>query len=66
MYKCNNCNSTFDSPNVVNTSYESYYGVDFLFIDRTPLEIEVCPNCGEDSFEEVEEINEEEELENEE
>lgn len=66
MYKCNNCNSTFDSPNVVNTSYESYYGVDFLFINRTPLEIEVCPNCGEDSFEEVEEINEEEELENEE
>lgn len=64
MYKCNNCNSTFDSPNVVNTSYESYYGVDFLFINRTPLEIEVCPNCGEDSFEEVEEINEEEELEN--
>ena len=63
MFKCDNCDSIFETPSIYHTSYEEYYGVGHLFSNSTPLELEVCPCCGEDSFEEYKEEEEEEEIE---
>lgn len=45
MYKCNNCEETFQEPMIMQTSYESLYGVDSEFKDKHELNINVCPNC---------------------
>lgn len=48
MFKCCDCDKTFDNPKVVNTSYESYYGVDNMVDGKTECTIQVCPYCGSD------------------
>lgn len=55
MYRCNECLEIFEIPNVYYTSYESYYGVGNLFPNSTPLTLELCPCCGEENIEEIEE-----------
>ena len=52
MYKCNNCNKTFEEPNELITTYESYYGVSCLFESSNKMVIKVCPICGCDEIEE--------------
>ena len=60
MYRCNECLELFEYPNTHNTTYESYYGVADQFPNSTPLTLELCPNCGSENIEEVEETEEEE------
>lgn len=55
MYKCSNCNHEFDQPKEIHTTYESLYGVGSEFGSRTPCTIEVCPHCGDDEIDEIEE-----------
>lgn len=50
MYKCNDCGATFDEPKVV---YERH-GLDCPPYERW----DVCPRCGENSFDEIEEDEE--------
>lgn len=55
--RCNECGSLFEEPRIYKTSYEAYYGVACDFSNSTPLELRLCPECGESD---IEEINEEE------
>lgn len=55
MYKCNDCDSTFEEPRTKKTSYELFYGVSNEISSNTPLLLEVCPYCGSDDIEESEE-----------
>lgn len=47
MYKCQNCQEMFDSPNAVLDSDSEYWG------RRVHHYTSVCPNCGSDDFEEM-------------
>ena len=47
MYKCQNCQRTFDSLNCMIDSYSEYWGA------STPLYKSVCPYCGSDDYEEM-------------
>ena len=60
MYHCFNCNEDFYEPGKVHTTYERYYGVSGEFRNHTPMIISVCPYCGSDEIEEVDEDEEEE------
>lgn len=53
MFQCNNCNCRFDEPKVRRTSYEAEFGVSNLFPNSTPWNMQVCPKCGDDDFEEL-------------
>lgn len=57
MWKCGNCGRTFEEPEIELTSWEEYNGVSSLFSNSNPLELEVCPYCGDDGY--LEEIDEE-------
>lgn len=50
MYKCYNCEETFNEPIIEKTTYESYYGVSSEFNSRTPLNLSMCPYCGSESI----------------
>jgi len=65
MWKCNRCKKEFEEPNVRHTTYESYYGVGGEFGSSTPMELLVCPYCGDENIKEIyeEEDDEEEEFE---
>lgn len=61
-YECHNCRAKFDEPNeeYVNAAY--YYGVGSEFGQSSgSLLIAVCPRCGSEEFEEIEEYEEESE-----
>lgn len=45
MYRCLNCGEEFIEPEVISTTYESYYGVAEEFSSHTYLRIDVCPYC---------------------
>lgn len=55
MYKCNNCDATFEEPEWKRICFEQEYGVANLFETRTYTNIQVCPCCKEDEIEEIEE-----------
>lgn len=59
MYRCNECLELFSEPIVHETTYESYYGILHQFDSRTRLELELCPCCGSEDIEEVEEKEDE-------
>lgn len=47
MYKCNYCGEAFDQPKAT---------IERHGLDSPPFErVDVCPYCGENSFEEIEE-----------
>lgn len=50
MYKCGNCGYEFNEPTEVKTSYEQIYGVNYMFDNKTPTTVQVCPYCGSDSW----------------
>ena len=56
MYKCDNCSHKFDEPKILETTYEKYCGAPLE--TRTYLTLELCPMCGSDEFEEIEEDEE--------
>jgi len=63
MYRCNKCGKEFEDPErreYIGT-YEEYYGVSSLFGDSNPchFEWEVCPWCESESFDEIDEEDEE-------
>lgn len=60
MYHCFNCNEDFYEPEKVHTTYERYYGVSDEFRYHTPMTIDVCPYCGSDEIEEMDDDEEEE------
>lgn len=49
-FVCSNCGRSFEMPDVVNTSYESLYGVSSLFPNSHSVELSVCPYCGSDDI----------------
>lgn len=53
MYKCNNCDCVFEELTNIETTYEKYYGLEADYY--TYLTLELCPHCGDDDIEEVEE-----------
>lgn len=53
MYECNNCNYRFEEPSTRRTTYESYFGVSSEFSSYTPMNLQTCPHCGADDFEEL-------------
>lgn len=57
---CNDCGETFMKPDVIRTTYESYYGVEGEFPNSTPCTLEVCPYCGSEDIDEEDEDEEEE------
>ena len=58
IYKCQNCGQTFQEPEEVQTTYESYYGVMDLFPNYHLMTYYCCPYCHEEDFEEMEETDE--------
>ena len=60
MWHCFNCDEDFSDPSEEHTTYERYYGVSGEFRNHTPMIISVCPYCGSDEIEEVNEDEEEE------
>lgn len=59
MYQCNNCDEHFVEPSVLETSYESFYGIETFFNGSTPLSLDVCPYCGDEDIIEILEKEEE-------
>lgn len=57
MFECIDCKARFeeDEIEVLETSYEAFYGVASQFGSRTPLTLNLCPVCGSDEIEEIEE-----------
>lgn len=55
MWKCNNCECTFEEPMTFYTTYETFYGIGDMFASSTPLELLVCPHCGDEDIQEAEE-----------
>lgn len=53
MFKCKNCEQTFEEPLLKETTYEFWYGAPLE--SRTYLLLELCPFCKSDEFEEEEE-----------
>ena len=58
MYKCDNCDYTFDEPSTVNTTYSQYLGIE-SYLGCHPLDLYLCPRCGSEEISEVEEDEEE-------
>lgn len=50
IYHCDNCRNIFEEPHVVHTSYEAYY--DAPVGGYTPMNLYVCPRCGNEYIEE--------------
>lgn len=65
-YICNECGENFDEPEIESTTYEDYYGVGSDFIGKNYLEVEICPYCGSEDIDEVDDEEEEDEDEDEE
>ena len=59
MYLCKNCEERFVEPNVLETTYESFYGIETFFNGSTPLSLDVCPFCGDEDIIEILEKEEE-------
>lgn len=53
MYKCNNCESTFEEPRKVDL--ETFYGVYSQFGNSYGNMIKICPRCEDNDIEEVDE-----------
>ena len=51
IYECQCCGAYFDEPEVKETTYESYYGLDFP--NSNPMRLEVCPCCQADDIYEM-------------
>lgn len=58
MYRCYECLKLFEEPIVHETTYESYYGISHQFDSSTSLKLILCPCCGSDNIEKMEEENE--------
>ena len=60
-YRCLDCFKTFDEEELktINTTYEEYYGVNGDFPYNTPMSYDVCPYCHSESYDEIEEEEEE-------
>lgn len=55
MYYCNKCHNITRELERKETTYEDFYGVDFLFPDTHTMTYEVCPYCGAE-IDEIEEM----------
>lgn len=62
-YRCLDCFKTFNEEELktINTTYEEYYGVNGDFPYNTPMSYSVCPYCNSESYDEIEEEEEDEE-----
>ena len=54
MYYCENCREEFDEPRIEKTTYEDFYEIGAEFPNKTEMNLEKCPYCGSDEFEEME------------
>lgn len=64
MHLCNACGSTFEEPETIKTTYESFYGVGGFFNNSTPLNLDVCPVCNCEDFIEIKKGDSENEKDN--
>lgn len=53
MYYCENCREEFDEPRIEKTTYEDFYEIGAEFPNKTEMNLEKCPYCGSDEFEEM-------------
>lgn len=53
-YKCEDCKRIFSTPGLEKTTYEAYYGVSSLFNGSHECSLEVCPCCGSEYYDEIE------------
>jgi hypothetical protein len=54
MYRCNNCRSEFEEPERRNVIAEEHLGISNMFPNITRMDLFVCPSCGDDDLEELE------------
>ena len=52
MYRCNDCTATFDEPDEQVWNAADYYGVEKNGHDQM-LHINVCPYCGSEDIDEI-------------
>ena len=52
-YYCPDCKSYFDEPDEKEVDLEDFYGVGGSFSDHHTGFINVCPECGNEDFNEV-------------
>lgn len=62
-YRCLDCCKTFneDELETISTTYEEYYGVNGDFPNSNPMSYDACPYCHSESYDEIDEEDEEEE-----
>jgi len=58
MFRCNECLELFEEPTIHETTFENFLGISDQFSSRTYLKLELCPECGSDDIEEIEESEE--------
>lgn len=51
MYYCKNCKNEFIEPKVEKTTYEDFYEIGTMFLNKTEMTLEKCPHCDSDEFE---------------
>lgn len=54
MYRCCNCNATFEEPETKNIMAEEYLGINNMTDTRTRMDVSICPYCNDDDLEELE------------
>lgn len=54
MWTCDNCGAEFEEPEVERVCWEDYFGVSSMFASYNYGDITVCPNCGSEDIEEME------------
>ena len=54
MFKCRNCEEQFETPERKNIIAEDYLGISNMFPNTTRMDLFVCPCCGDDDLEELE------------
>lgn len=60
-YHCDTCDTSFDEPRIVHTTYEDYYGC-FEFSDKHNLNYATCPKCGDENIREGKFFDESEDI----
>lgn len=53
MWKCKECEKTFDEPRIKHTTYEDYYEVGSEFGSKNSMTLYLCPHCDSEEVDEL-------------
>lgn len=54
IYECRCCGKRFWEPGTLHTTYESWYGVSSMVSGSHSVDVDVCPNCESEDYDEIE------------